>query len=406
MSKKIEILAEAVSQIIAAGEVVERPASVVKELMENAIDAGSSEITLELKSGGLQLIRVIDNGEGMDQEDVPVAFQRYATSKIKNAEDLYAIHTLGFRGEALPSISQVSNGTKVICEGGKIKSISEIGCPVGTEVEVNHLFYNIPVKRKFLKTIRSELRYALNHFLRLSLSHPTISFKFIHDGRTLQEHLKTASPLVRIETILGKEVYRHLQPIEFKEGEVQISGYASLPSFSKRNAEGIYFYVNQRFVKDRMVYKAILDAYRHILPSHQFPVVILFITISPSAVDVNVHPTKSEVKFKDPERVFQAVFTATRMALEVDASPPEKMVLEGKRREWDFQNRVPPSLFVKDNDAFSYSVTGGKEEGILTFQEGGEHEWKNDGKHPYAILGQIPLPGRRKFSLYRSTCRA
>ena len=401
MSKKIEILPEAVSQIIAAGEVVERPASVVKELMENAIDAGSSEITLELKSGGLQLIRVIDNGEGMDQEDVPVAFQRYATSKIKNAEDLYAIHTLGFRGEALPSISQVSkmtlqtrtshslHGTKVICEGGKIKSISEIGCPVGTEVEVKHLFYNIPVKRKFLKTIRSELRYALNHFLRLSLSHPTISFKFIHDGRTLQEHLKTASPLVRIETILGKEVYRHLQPIEFKEGEVQISGYASLPSFSKRNAEGIYFYVNQRFVKDRMVYKAILDAYRHILPSHQFPVVILFITIPPSAVDVNVHPTKSEVKFKDPERVFQAVFTATRMALEVDASPPEKMVLEGKRREWDFQNRVLPSLFVKDNDGFSYSVTGGQEEGILTFQDEGEHEWKNDGKHPYAILGQI-----------------
>ena len=401
MPKKIEILPEAVSQIIAAGEVVERPASIVKELMENAIDAGSSDITVELKSGGLQRIRVIDNGEGMDQEDVPVAFQRYATSKIKNAEDLYAIHTLGFRGEALPSISQVSkmtlqtrtshslHGTKVICEGGKIKSISEIGCPVGTEVEVKHLFYNIPVKRKFLKTIRSELRYALNHFLRLSLSHPTISFKFIHDGRTLQEHLKTASPLVRIETILGKEVYRHLQPIEFKEGEVQISGYASLPSFSKRNAEGIYFYVNQRFVKDRMVYKAILDAYRHILPSHQFPVVILFITIPPSAVDVNVHPTKSEVKFKDPERVFQAVFTATRMALEVDASPPEKMVLEGKRREWDFQNRVLPSLFVKDNDGFSYSVTGEKEEGILTFQDGGEHEWKNDGEHPYAILGQI-----------------
>ena len=401
MSKKIEILPEAVSQIIAAGEVVERPASVVKELMENAIDAGSSEITLELKSGGLQLIRVIDNGEGMDQEDVPVAFQRYATSKIKNAEDLYAIHTLGFRGEALPSISQVSkmtlqtrtshslHGTKVICEGGQIKSLSEIGCPVGTEVEVKNLFYNIPVKRKFLKTIRSELRYALNHFLRLSLSHPAISFKFIHDGRTLQELIKTTSPLVRIEAILGKEVYRHLQPIEFEEGEVRISGFVSLPSFSKSNAEGIYFYVNQRFVKDRMVYKAILDAYRHILPSHQFPVVILFITIPPSAVDVNVHPTKSEVKFKDPERVFQAVFTATRMALEVDASPPEKMVLEGKRREWDFQNRVLPSLFVKDNDGFSYSVTGEKEEGILTFQDGGGHEWKNDGEHPYAILGQI-----------------
>lgn len=289
MPRKIEVLPESISQVIAAGEVIERPASVVKELMENAIDAGSSEITVELKSGGLQLIRVMDNGEGMDQEDVPVAFQRYATSKIKKAEDLYAIHTLGFRGEALPSISQVSkmilqtrtphslSGTEVICEGGEIKSISEIGCPIGTEVEVKNLFYNIPVKRKFLKSIRSELRYALNHFLRLSLSHPTISFKFIHDGRILQEHLKTESHLVRIEAIFGKEIYRHLQPIGFEEGEIRILGFASLPSFSKRNSEGIYFYVNQRFVKDRMIYKAILDAYRHILPSHQFPVVILFI---------------------------------------------------------------------------------------------------------------------------------
>ena len=314
MAKKIEVLPKSISQIIAAGEVVERPASVVKELMENAIDAGSSEIIVELKAGGLQLIRVMDNGEGMDQEDVPVAFQRYATSKIRKAEDLYAIRTLGFRGEALPSISQVSqvtlqtraihslSGTRAICEGGEVKRISEIGCPIGTEVEVKNIFYNIPVKRKFLKSIRSELRYALNHFLRLSLSHPSISFKFIHDGRSLHEHPKTESPLVRIEAIFGKEIYSHLHPIEFEDGEIKIAGFASLPSFSKRNAEGIYFYVNQRFVKDRMIYKAVLDAYRHTLPSHQFPIVILFIALPPSTVDVNVHPTKVEVKFKDPRK--------------------------------------------------------------------------------------------------------
>jgi DNA mismatch repair protein MutL len=401
MSKKIEVLPEAVSQIIAAGEVVERPASVVKELMENAIDAGSSDITVELKSGGLQLIRVIDNGEGMDQKDVPVAFQRYATSKIKNAQDLYAIHTLGFRGEALPSISQVSkmtlqtrtshslNGTKVICEGGQIKSLLEIGCPPGTEVEVKNLFYNIPVKRKFLKSIRSELRYVLNQFLRLSLSHPAISFKFIHDGRTLQEHVKTASPLVRIEAILGKEIYRHLHPIEFKEGETMISGFASLPPFSKRNSEGIYFFVNQRFVKDRMVYKAILDAYRHILPINQFPVVILFITIAPSRVDVNVHPTKAEVKFKDPERVFQAVFTATQMGLEITPSHPEEIVREAERGDWDIQKGGLHSFFEKKNEEFPFLLTGRKEEGILTFQDGGGQEWKNDEKWPYTILGQI-----------------
>src|SRR4030067_160545 len=219
MARKIEVLPKSISQIIAAGEVVERPASVVKELMENAIDAGSSEIIVELKAGGLQLIRVMDNGEGMDQEDVPLAFQRYATSKIRKAEDLYAIHTLGFRGEALPTICQVSkmtlqtrthhslSGTKEICEGGEIKSISETGCPIGTEVEVTQLFYNIPVKRKFLKSVRSELRSALNHFLRLSLSRPNISFKFIHDGRILHEFLRTEFPAVRIEAIFGKEIY-------------------------------------------------------------------------------------------------------------------------------------------------------------------------------------------------------
>ena len=401
MPKKIEILPESVSQVIAAGEVVERPASVVKELVENAIDAGSSEITVELKSGGLQLIRVSDNGEGMDREEVPLAFQRYATSKIKKAEDLYAIHTLGFRGEALPSISQVSkmtlqtktlhslSGTEVICEGGQIQMISERGCPIGTEVEVKNLFYNIPVKRKFLKSIRSELRYALNHFLRLSLSHPTISFKFIHDGRTLHEHLKAESPLVRIEAIFGKEIYRHLRPIGFEEGGIRISGFASLPSFSKRNAEGIYFYVNQRFVKDRMIYKAILEAYRHILPSHQFPVVILFITLPPSDVDVNVHPTKAEVKFKDPERVYQTVLAATRLLFEEDPSRPEEMAPGEGKGEEGFKKRGHPSFFIQQTLVSSPRLTSEKGKEIFTVQEGGGLEWKTDKRSSYAILGQI-----------------
>ena len=271
MAGRIQLLPKEISQTIAAGEVVERPASVVKELMENAIDAGSSEITIELKMGGLQSIRVYDNGEGIDREDVPLALQRYGTSKIKRAEDLFGIHTLGFRGEALPSIASVSKmtlktrvagsitGTKAVSEGGDLKGISEMGCPPGTEVEVENIFYNIPVKRKFLKSIRSELRYCLNHFLRLSLSHPSISFKFIHDGRMLHEHLKTDSPWVRIEAVLGGETVAHLQACEFDDGETRILGFASLPSISKGNGDGIYLYVNQRFIKDRMIYKAITE---------------------------------------------------------------------------------------------------------------------------------------------------
>jgi len=402
MPGKIRTLPDHVSQVIAAGEVIERPASVVKELVENAIDAGSSEITVELKAGGLQLIRVVDSGEGIDQEDVPLAFQRYATSKIRRAEDLYAIHTLGFRGEALPSISQVSkmtlqtkthsslSGTKVVCEGGQIISISDAGCPIGTEVEVKHLFYNIPVKRKFLKSIRSELRSALNHFLRLSLSHPAISFKFVHDGRALHEHPKTGSPLARIEAILGKEIYRHLQPVEFEEGEIRLSGFASLPSFSKRNADGIYFYVNQRFIKDRMIYKAVLDAYRHRLPSNEFPVVILFISLPPSAVDVNVHPTKAEVKFKDPDRLYQAVFAAVRMVLEEEGPPRlEQIASGGTRREWAFQRSAQPSFFGQETLSTPSFLVSGKEEGMLMVQDGGEIPWKAENKWPYTVLAQI-----------------
>ena len=401
MPKKIEVLPESISQIIAAGEVIERPASVVKELMENAIDAGSTEVIVELKAGGLQLVHVVDNGEGMDREDVPVALQRFATSKIKKVEDLYAIHTLGFRGEALPSIAQVSkmtlktrtshslSGTKVICEGGEIKSISEVGCPIGTEVDVKNLFYNIPVKRKFLKSIRSELRYAVNHFLRLSLSQPSISFKFIHDDRTLHEYLKSESPLVRIEAIFGKEIYPHLQPIGFEDGEIWISGFASLPSFSKKNSEGIYFYVNQRFVKDRMIYKAILDAYRHILPKNQFPIVILFINIPPSTVDVNVHPTKAEVKFKNPERIYQAVLAAIRMAAEGEASWSEERMSGNGRKEGVFQRGVQPSFPIQDTLSIPSSLTRGKEEEIFMVREGERIKWDVEKKSPYLVLGQI-----------------
>jgi len=401
MPGKIQVLAQSISQVIAAGEVIERPASVVKELMENAVDAGSSEITVELKAGGLQLIRVADSGEGMDQEDVPLAFQRYATSKIRKAEDLYAIRTLGFRGEALPSICQVSkmtlqtrtphslSGTKVICEGGEIKSISEIGCPIGTDVEVKQLFYNIPVKRKFLKSIRSELRSALNHFLRLSLSHPAISFRLIHDGRTLHEYPKTEIPLVRIEAIFGKEIYPHLQPIGFEDGGIRISGFGSLPSLARKNAEFIFFYLNQRFIKDRMIYKAVLDAYRRILPSNQFPVVILFISLPPSAVDVNVHPTKTEVKFQNPDKVYQAVFAAIRMMLEEGHPRSEETVSEGEGKERVFRRSAHPSLFRQETLSAPSFLVSGKEEGIFAVQDGGGIPWKIAEKWPYTVLGQV-----------------
>jgi len=400
MPGKIKILPEAVAQTIAAGEVVERPASIIKELMENAIDAGASEVIVELKAGGLQLIRVFDNGEGMDPEDVPVSIQRYATSKIREAKDLYAIQTLGFRGEALPSIAAVSQmtiktrvshsviGTKVVCEGGELKSISEVGCPTGTEVEVRNIFFNIPVKRKFLKSIQTELRHCLLHFLRASLSNPSMAFKFIHDGRVLQEHLKTESPIVRIEAILGKEIYHHLQPIGFEDEEIHITGFASLPPFSKGNADGIYLYVNRRFIRDRMIYKAVIDAYHHIIPAGKFPVVILFVTIPPSAIDVNVHPTKAEVKFKDPERIFRTVQStlsslhALRSSLMKEAY--EQDVSGQSHSDRDFLSPLPLAPRPVD-----FPWTKGKEGPPPVVREGLGPEWKTERETQLQVLGQV-----------------
>ncbi len=398
MPSRIQKLPEYIAQSIAAGEVVERPASVVKELIENAIDAGSSEIVVELKMGGLQFIRVYDNGEGIEREDLPLALQRYATSKIKSAEDLFAIYTLGFRGEALPSIASVSkmtiktrvsnsiSGTKMVCEGGEIKGISEVGCPPGTEVEAKNIFYNIPVKRKFLKSIRSELRYSLNHFLRLSLSHPLISFKFIHDGRLLHEYPKTESPSVRIEAILGREMYSHLRPCQFEESEVKILGFASLPSISKANSDGIYIYVNKRFVKDRMIYKGITEAYRHILPTGKFPIVVLFITIPPYAVDVNIHPTKAEVKFRDPERVFHAV-VGTLSSIH-EGKPLSNFRIESASRV------IPDSFFPMRPPIRSYDLylpLTHRDNGRATsmVREEGSFEWGEEENIPFRILGQV-----------------
>lgn len=393
---KIEVLPEAIAQKIAAGEVVERPASVVKELMENAIDAGASEIVVELESGGLQLIRVADNGEGMEPEDVPVALRRFATSKIRKAEDLYAVETLGFRGEALPSIASVSkmvlrtrapgsiSGTRVVSEGGEIKDISETGCPVGTEVEVRQLFYNLPARRKFLKSIRTELRYSLHHFLRVSLVHSAITFKFIHDGRRLHDLLKTDSPLIRAEAVVGQEVSDHLKPLRFEEGDLRIDGFTSLPPYAKGNGDGIFIYINRRHVRDRVVYKALLEAYRHILPADKFPAAILFIRLAPSSVDVNVHPTKAEVKFKEPERVYQAVVSSVRRTLG-EVTLPVRGVSPGRMEEGTVQNKPQTSFsfpgFRKYDSGNEITVPGVRE------REG--TEWEKEGNGTYRILGQL-----------------
>ena len=379
---------------------VERPSSVVKELVENAIDAGSTEIVVELKAGGLQLIRVQDNGEGIEAEDVSLALQRYATSKIRRAEDLFNLHTLGFRGEALPSIASVSqltlttrvahslSGIKAVCEGGEIKTLAETGCPPGTEVEVRQLFYNVPVKRKFLKSIRSEIHHVLNHFLRLGLAYPNISFRLVHDRRVLHDLVKTESSLVRIEAILGREIYQHLQPIGWEAGEIKISGYASLPSMARANADGIYIYVNQRIIKDRIIHKAIVEAYRHVIPTGKFPVVILSLIVPPSAVDVNVHPTKAEVKFRDPDRVFQAVNGALRSIQEPSAAAADA---PSKREDRALPQAETIPFFSSYGPPVPFRFARGRRDETVVpeVREAPPPGWNRERGVPIRIVGQV-----------------
>lgn len=391
---KIRVLPELVAQKIAAGEVVERPASVVKELIENAIDAGATEIVVELQSGGLQMIRVGDNGEGMAPDDVPLALRRFATSKIRGAEDLYSIQTLGFRGEALPSIASVSKmvirtrasdslyGTQAISEGGELKNLSEVGCPVGTEVEVSDLFYNVPARRKFLRSVRTELRHILHLFQRIALAYPFITFKLIHEGRLLVELLKTDSLLVRMEAIHGREGIAHLRPIDYGDRGIEVKGLTSLPPFSRTDREALLTYIHRRYVKDRILNKAILNAYQTFLPADRYPLTVLFIHLPPSSVDVNVHPAKAEVRFREPERVYQAVWASIRGVLEEESigkrsTAPERVAVEEARQT---------SLSYPLLGAYLKETRGDRERGRV-----GEEPlfWGGERERPFRILGQL-----------------
>ncbi|MBW1741694.1 MAG: DNA mismatch repair endonuclease MutL [Deltaproteobacteria bacterium] len=327
---RIKILPEVLSNKIAAGEVVERPASVVKELVENAIDAESTKVVVEIKKGGRALIRVSDNGIGMDRDNALLSIERYATSKIYDEESLFSIATLGFRGEALPSIASVSDmemvtrvassdvGTRVIVEGGKIKTVAEIGAPKGTMVSVNRLFFNTPARRKYLKTEQTEMGHISDTVTRMALAWPGIHFKFLHNGRVLGNWGPTSNPLHRIVDVLGGDLVDRLYEVDHKGGNVRVHGFVASPNITRTTSRGLYVYVNGRFVRDKMLDHAIREGYAGHLMKGKFPVVVLFVTLPYDQVDVNVHPTKSSVRFEAPRQVYDTVskgVTATLQAL-------------------------------------------------------------------------------------------
>ena len=331
---KINVLPFAVANLIAAGEVVDRPASVIKELMENAIDAGATRITVEIQNGGVTFMRVSDNGCGMSPDDLPTAIRRHATSKIRTAEDLDGILTLGFRGEALAAIASVSDmriisktadaeyGTVLEAHGGEILGVYEQGCSTGTSVIVENLFANVPARRKFLKKDVTESMAVTANVEKVALSHPEIAFRLIIDGNTRLETAGDGNLQNTVYAVFGKEFATRLIEVKSDNDGILIEGVIGRTDNFKANRNHQNFFINGRYVKSKTAMAALEQAYTSYMPPEKFPCCVLFLTINPSRVDVNVHPAKLEVKFSNEKLVFEAVYYTVRTALESNSARP------------------------------------------------------------------------------------
>ena len=332
---KINLLDMEVANLIAAGEVVDRPASVLKELIENSIDSGADSISIEIRRGGTALMRVTDNGCGIAPEDLPVSIRRHATSKIRGADDLAAIGTLGFRGEALAAIASVSTirivtreqgsnvGMMLTSTWGQVTDISEIGCAEGTTVVVEELFGNVPARRKFLKKDATETMASAAMVEKIAMSRPDIRFSFTVDGATRFSTAGNGDTKSTLYALLGRDFATSLLPVEYESGGISVTGYVGMPTNSRGNRNFQNVFINGRYIKSKTVTAALERAYVSYIAPEKFPVCALYISILPSSVDVNVHPAKLEVKFSDERQIFEAVYYAARGALEQNASRPE-----------------------------------------------------------------------------------
>ncbi len=327
---EIRVLPEVLAHKIAAGEVVERPASVVKELLENSLDAASRKIAVEASDGGKQRICVRDDGSGMSPEDARLAFQRHATSKISSMEDLDRITTLGFRGEALPTIASVSRlrlrtiqrnsgesplGTEVEYAGGDLVGVREVTWPTGTEVTVEDLFYNVPARKKFLKRGPTELSHLSRQVQHYALAYPEVDFRFRSQERIVFEAPAVEALDDRIVQLLGDRFLENLTPVEYETDGVRVRGLTSLPHEQKSNSTGLYLYVNRRMVRDRVLTHAVRLAYRDLIPTTSYPILVLFVEMDPTLLDVNVHPAKTEIRFHRSGSVHRAVYHGIEEAL-------------------------------------------------------------------------------------------
>jgi len=346
MNQHIQMLPDHVINKIAAGEVIERPASVVKELVENAIDAGATQVDVEVVQGGSQLIAISDNGSGMNRDDALLSIERHATSKIRTAEEVEAVATLGFRGEALSSIAAVSrftlitrpaaelSGTQILVSGGKLQDVLDAGCPPGTRFEIRNLFFNVPARRKFLRTEATELAQIRQLFAVYALAHPETGLTFTSDGREMYNLPGGSSLADRITALYSPAFLSHLRKLDFEADSVKVSGFAGLPQTGRKDRSDQYVFINGRPASAPVIYHALNEAYHAVLARGRYPSAFIFITVPPAEVDVNVHPAKKEVRFRHPAAVRDAVIAAVQKALALE-------VPEAERREPAFKFEAP-----------------------------------------------------------------
>ena len=347
---KIKVLPDTLANKIAAGEVVERPASVVKELLENALDAGASKINVEVEAGGKRLIRLLDDGEGMTRDEAIIAFERHATSKLRSADDLEAITTLGFRGEALPSIASVSRlflrtktardaeGTEVEFNGGKLVAVRDIAWPGGSELEVRDLFFNIPARRKFLKSDATESFHITNLVQHYALANPQLSFLLVGNGRDVIRVSTARTLKERAYQVLGGSLLDKLVEVGSEMDGLKVSGFVSNPQEQRSSRDAQYLFINRRFVRDQLIGRALSEAYRSMMPSGTYPAAVLFIDVLPTEVDVNVHPAKTEVRFLHEGAILAFIRDAVTEALR---STKPVTTVPGVARRSDERQSVP-----------------------------------------------------------------
>lgn len=377
---KIRLLDDLTIKKIAAGEVIERPASVVKEMVENSIDAKADSITIEIKKGGKSYIRITDNGDGMEKEDLSIAFMKHSTSKLRTIEDLFSIMSLGFRGEALSSIASVAKvevltktensdvGWQAFVEDGEIQSMDIVGTPKGTTMIVRDLFYNLPVRKKFLKSDLSEGNYVSDIVNKLALGNTNISFKFIRDNKTILQTSKNNSLLDNIYNILGKETAKSLIPVDYEDSRIKLRGYISNSKLYRGNRGHQYLYVNGRFVINHAISKVIENQYKSLIPVNKFPIFVLYIEIDPKEIDVNIHPTKQEIKFSNSDFVYGKISNVVKECL-----MPSLQIPKFKMEEEDKEEEELPKLFQMDKEEDLYKLQNVVVHD-LTLKEGKEEE--------------------------------